>query len=48
VLIFLLSLAISVSRVILKVHYPTDVFAGYILGFMIAFFTVKCIVSVKK
>jgi undecaprenyl-diphosphatase len=48
VLIFLLSLAISVSRILLKVHYPTDVIAGYLLGFIIAFFTVTCIVSIKK
>jgi undecaprenyl-diphosphatase len=48
VLIFLLSLAISLSRVVLKVHYPTDVIVGYLLGSLIAFFTVTYIVSFKR
>lgn len=35
--VFILASIIAFSRIYLKVHYPTDVFAGIILGFVIAF-----------
>jgi undecaprenyl-diphosphatase len=35
--VFLLSILISLSRIILKVHYPSDVIAGFFLGIFMAF-----------
>ncbi len=35
--VFILASIIAFSRIYLKVHYPTDVLAGIVLGFVIAF-----------
>lgn len=42
-LFFALSLFIIIARVIVGVHYPSDVFAGAVIGIIIGLFSVKYI-----
>lgn len=44
----ILAVLISVSRVILKAHYFSDVICGYIIGTIIAVFTLKIMDAVIK
>lgn len=39
VLLFLFSLTIGISRIVLKVHYPSDVLAGFCLGYVWVIFS---------
>ena len=39
--LFILSILVSISRIILKVHYPSDVIAGYLSGLLITLFVWK-------
>ena len=51
VLLFLFALSIGISRIVLRYHYPSDVLAGFCLGFAWALFSLwilKKIRSMKK
>lgn len=48
VLFLLAAVAVAVGRVVSNVHYPRDVFAGALLGFVISFATSKLHVSFSK
>ena len=36
IVIFLASILVGVFRVVVKAHYPVDVLAGVVLGFLVA------------
>jgi membrane-associated phospholipid phosphatase len=51
VLLFIFSLTIGISRIVLKAHYPSDVLAGYCLGFVwviLSFYLIKRIQSKRR
>ena len=41
ILAYILAFLIAVSRILLAVHYPTDIIAGAILGIFISYFSYK-------
>lgn len=47
-LTLILSLAIGISRIYLGVHYPTDVVAGYAVGFMWLTFCISLLLRYEK
>ena len=44
----ILSLVIGISRIYLGVHYPTDVVAGYAVGFMWLTFCISLLLRQQK
>ncbi len=47
-LFFLFAFLISVARVMAGIHYPIDIFFGWILGFSLAFLTHSFVEKIKK
>lgn len=45
---FVLAVFISFSRLYLYVHYPTDIFAGIMIGIMLAYLGFRVVMLIKK
>lgn len=48
VLLFLFALAIGISRIVLRYHYPSDVLAGMCLGFAWALFSLWLLKKIRR
>ncbi|MGB9763496.1 MAG: phosphatase PAP2 family protein [Minisyncoccia bacterium] len=40
--LFLIALIITLSRIIVGVHYPSDILGGMVIGMIVAYLTVSC------
>ncbi|MGC8651416.1 MAG: phosphatase PAP2 family protein, partial [Minisyncoccia bacterium] len=40
--LFLAALIITLSRIIVGVHYPSDILGGMVIGMIVAYLTVSC------